>query len=97
MTPVRNIDSQVARARPGIARLMLARRTMRSAAKVALIVGTVLNAINYGEQLWVQHSASLWHLIFNFVVPYLVSSYSAARSEWAAACSLESRQAVDRE
>jgi hypothetical protein len=25
---------------------------MRSAAKVALIVGTVLNAINYGEQLW---------------------------------------------
>ena len=65
----------------GTLRLMLTPGIARSAARVSLVVGTVLNLINHGEQLWVQHSVNLWHVAFNFVVPYCVSSYSAARNE----------------
>lgn len=54
---------------------------VRSALKVSLVVGTVLNVVNNGEQLWTQHSVNLWHVAMNFIVPYLVSIYSAARNE----------------
>jgi len=54
---------------------------IRSALKVSLVVGIVLNLVNNGEQLWTQHSVNLWHVAMNFVVPYLVSTYSAARNE----------------
>ena len=101
MIPVHDRDSPIAssgpRPRPGVVRLMLTRRIVRSAAKVALFVGTVLNAINYGQQLWVEHGASLWHLAFNDVVPHLVSSYSAARSQWATAGSVDVPKAVHRQ
>ena len=41
----------------------------------------VLNLINNGEQLWLHHSLNLWQCALNFLVPYCVSSYSAARNE----------------
>ena len=66
---------------PGVMRLMLQGRIVHSALKVALVVGTVLNLINNGEQLWMHHSVNLWQAALNFVVPYCVSSYSAARNE----------------
>jgi hypothetical protein len=62
-------------------RFMFKAHIVRSALKVSLFVGSVLNVINNGEQLWVQHSASWWHVAMNFAVPYLVSSYSSARTE----------------
>lgn len=62
-------------------RLMLAPRIVHSALKVSLVVGAVLNVINNGEQLWTQHTVNLWQAAMNFVVPYCVSSYSAARNE----------------
>ena len=68
--------------RPSVLRLMLQPRTARAALKVALIVGTVLNVINNGEQVWVHHAVNLWQVGMNFVVPYFVSSYSAARNEF---------------
>lgn len=49
-----------------------------TACKVSLIVGTLLNIINQfdvlkGEQQW------QWHMmLFNYLVPYCVSSYSSA-------------------
>jgi hypothetical protein len=67
--------------RLGVMRLMLQGRIVHSALKVALLVGTVLNLINNGEQLWMHHSVNLWQAALNFVVPYCVSSYSAARNE----------------
>lgn len=65
----------------GVLRLMLCPRIARSALKVSVVVGTVLNVINNGEQLWVHHTVNPWQVIMNFVVPYCVSSYSAARNE----------------
>lgn len=71
------------RPRPGIGvwRLMLAPRIVYPALKVSLVVGAVLNVINNGEQLWTQHTVDFWQAALNFVVPYCVSSYSAARNE----------------
>lgn len=51
------------------------------ALKVSLVVGTALNVINNGEQLWTSHGVSLWQVALNFVVPFFVSSYSAACNE----------------
>lgn len=69
------------RQRPSVLALMLEPRIARSALKVALPVGTVLNVINNGEQFWTHHVVNLWQVALNFVVPYCVSSYSAARNE----------------
>ncbi|MDP1647504.1 MAG: nitrate/nitrite transporter NrtS [Rubrivivax sp.] len=60
---------------------MLTPRIVHSALKVSLVVGTVLNVINNGEQLWTHHTVNLWQAALNFVVPYCVSSYSAACNE----------------
>ena len=41
----------------------------------------LLNAINNGEQLWVEQTVSAWQAALNYLVPFCVSSYSAARNE----------------
>lgn len=66
---------------PSLLRLMLQPSIVRSALKVSLVVGTVLNVINNGEQIWTFHTVTLWRFALNFVVPYCVSSYSAARNQ----------------
>jgi hypothetical protein len=82
----RGVDSDTGSAasvhqRPGILRLVLQPGIARAALKVSLVVGTLLNVINNGEQLWAGHSVSIWRVALNFVVPFCVSSYSAARNE----------------
>lgn len=47
---------------------------------VALVVGTVLNAINQGPELWRGEPVVMWKLALTYVVPFLVASYGA----WAA-------------
>lgn len=59
---------------------MLQPRIVRGALKVSLVVGTVLNVINNSEQLGTHHTVNLWQPGMNFVVPYCMSSYNAARS-----------------
>lgn len=54
---------------------------VNSSLKISLVVGTVLNLINQGENLLHSESISWFHLLFNYLVPYLVASYSAARNE----------------
>lgn len=66
---------------PGVLRLMLEPRIVWSAVKVTMVVGTVLNVINNGEQFWTHRTMNLWQAALNFVVPFCVSSYSAARNE----------------
>jgi len=62
-------------------RLMFSPQIAGPALKVALVVGTVLNIINNGQQFWAHHTVNLWQALLNFVVPFCVSSYSAARNE----------------
>lgn len=66
---------------PSVIALMVSRRIAWSALKVSLVVGTVLNVVNNGERLMAQGTVSLWQVAMNFVVPFCVSSYSAARNE----------------
>ncbi len=61
--------------------LMLSPRIAKGAMKVSIVVGTVLNAINNGEQLWGDHEIHPVGIALNYVVPLCVSAYSAARNE----------------
>jgi hypothetical protein len=63
-------------------RIWLQPALLLGSAKVALIVGTLLNLINQGDVLWGQGIVSAWHLLLNYLVPFGVSSFSAAQQEW---------------
>ena len=65
----------------GLADLERDLRIAVPALKVSLVVGTVLNLINNGEQWWTHHTVNLWQALLNYLVPFCVSSYSAARNE----------------
>jgi len=54
---------------------------VRNALKVSAFVGTCLNLINQGPVLWDGGDLSVPKLFLNYAVPYLVSSYSAAKFE----------------
>lgn len=69
--------------RPAIALLRRARssRIARPAFKVAVVVGIVLNVINNGDYVLRGEVINWWQVGLNFLVPYCVSSYSAARND----------------
>lgn len=54
---------------------------VEAAIKVAIVVGTILNLINQGGRLIDGVPLSWFHVGMNYLVPYCVSSYSAARNE----------------
>ncbi len=57
------------------------RSIVQAAIKVAIVVGTILNLINQGGRLIEGQPLSWFHVCLNYLVPYCVSSYSAARNE----------------
>ena len=57
------------------------RRAIASALRVSLVVGTALNLINQWDVLFAAGDFSLSHCILNYLVPFFVSGYSAARNE----------------
>ena len=59
----------------------LSPKIRRSATKVALLVGSVLNLINQGDAILGPAEISWAHVGLNFFVPFCVSSYSAARNQ----------------
>lgn len=61
-------------------RCALTRSVIINAIRVALVVGSCLNAINQGPQLWQGEEVEWSKVALNYVVPYLVASYSAARA-----------------
>ena len=66
---------------PLLLRIALTRRIFKTAMPVCLVVGTVLNLVNQGGAIFSGAGISWFHLVLNYVVPYCVSSYSAARVE----------------
>lgn len=44
---------------------------------VALVVGTVLNAINQGPEIWRGEPVIVWKLLLTYCVPFCVASYGA--------------------
>ena len=65
---------------PWITRLRIAANPPMALAslRVAFVVGLVLNAVNEGPAWWSGQPVSPYRLGMNFLVPFLVSSYSAA-------------------
>ena len=63
-------------------RVAAERRTVAMSAKVALVVGTVLALINYGDRIFLHYDmrAADWiKLAVSYCVPYCVATYGAAR------------------
>lgn len=56
-------------------------RIALAALRLAAVVGIVLNLINQGGAIWGDLSFSSGHFILNFLVPFFVSSYSAAKNQ----------------
>lgn len=62
-------------------RILLRRHIVINALRVSLVVGLLLNVINQGS-VFMDGLAIPWgQVLLNFVVPYCVASYSAARNE----------------
>ena len=59
----------------------LSRHIVMSSLKIALVVGVVLNLVNEGANLWSNETLPWFHVALNFIVPYCVASYSAAKNE----------------
>ncbi len=62
-------------------KITISRHIVKNALKIALVVGSLLNVINQGERLLNGDTISWFHLLLNYLVPYCVASYSAARNE----------------
>lgn len=56
-------------------------RIVKNALRIALVVGTILNLVNQGGALLSETGVSWIHLVLNYVVPYCVATYSAAKNE----------------
>lgn len=82
--------------RPGTWRLLVFKRRMRdllhaacsrrialNALQISLVVGTVLNLINQGEAIFANTAVSWPHIFLNYLVPYVVATYSAATNQTA--------------
>lgn len=60
---------------------VFSRTIVAGALRVSLVVGCVLNLINQGEAIFSGEPIIWGHVLLNFLVPYAVSSYSAARNQ----------------
>lgn len=61
--------------------LFFSSRIARNASRISLVVGTLSNLINQGEAIVSGQGLSWSHLLLNYLLPYLVASYSATVNE----------------
>jgi hypothetical protein len=52
-------------------------RSVRRSLLVALLIGTVLNAINQGPEIVTGHWPVWWKLLLTYSVPFCVASYGS--------------------
>jgi len=64
---------------PQLLNAMKTKKVVINAVKVSAVVGTVLNMINQGPDLYQGNPIVWWKIVLNYAVPYLVASYSAAK------------------
>ena len=81
--PATDADSRQVGSCHSMTNLLLCRSMILPALKVSAVVGSVLNLVNNGQALLDHQSVNLWQILLNYVVPFFVSSYSAARNELA--------------
>jgi hypothetical protein len=61
-------------------RVAVSASIVKNSIKIALVVGAILNLINQGPNIFQGEPVSWPHLLLNFLVPYCVASYSAAKN-----------------
>lgn len=61
--------------------LALSKRISMSARRIALAVGAVLNLANQGSAIFSNGEFSWLYVFLNYLMPFRVASYSAARNE----------------
>lgn len=60
-------------------RMACSRHIVHNALRIALVVGSLLNALNHGEALLAGSGIAWVHIAMNFVVPFCVATYSATK------------------
>ena len=58
-------------------RRTLAWPSLRRSLLLAIVVGTIVNAINQGPEMLAGHWPVLWKLALTYLMPFLVGSYGA--------------------
>ncbi len=61
--------------------ILIRRHIVTNALRVSLVVGALLNVINQGSAVIDGLEIAWGQVLLNFLVPYCVASYSAARNE----------------
>jgi exosome complex RNA-binding protein Rrp42 (RNase PH superfamily) len=61
--------------------ILIRRHIVINALRVSLVVGMLLNVINQGSAFIDGLTIAWGQVLMNFVVPYCVASYSAAKNE----------------
>lgn len=61
--------------------LVCSARIVQSSLRIALVVGSALNLINQGAVILTGSEIDWFRLWLNYLVPYCVASYSAAKNE----------------
>lgn len=61
-----------------LSRALLLPQTVWRAAKVSLLIGTLLVLINQGDLMLAGGWPPLWKILLTYLVPYGVASYAAA-------------------
>ena len=56
-------------------------KIVKNSLRIAVVVGSVLNLVNQGEAILAGAAISWLHIVLNYLVPYCVASYSAAKNE----------------
>jgi hypothetical protein len=56
-------------------------KIVKNSLRIALVVGSILNLVNQGSAILAGTGISWIHVSLNYLVPYCVASYSAARNE----------------
>ena len=63
--------------------LAFKKNIIKTSLRVSIIVGIILNLINQGEYIITDnlHEINIIKVIFTFTVPYMVSTYSACKTQ----------------
>jgi hypothetical protein len=65
----------------GLLNLALGGGTLCDSLTVAIIVGTILTAINHGDEILEERMPPFWKLFLTYLTPFAVSTFSAVRTK----------------
>lgn len=79
------MSNEISRKGPDLSPLLFGDGTPHKAAVTALVVGTLLTAINHGDTILAGQSPPLLKILLTYCVPYCVTTWGAATGKIAQA------------